>query len=69
MIPMRVCRKAGFFLEGLENSYRTATLEKTFPRVHNTPEQIESHLRDSVGGECEAGAIQRRAPQRENVKC
>ena len=68
MMPMQMCRKAGFFLERFENFYRTATVEKTFPHVH-TPEQIKSHLRDSVGGECEAGAIQHRAPQCEDVKC
>jgi hypothetical protein len=33
MMPMLMHRKAGFFLERLENFYRTATVEKTFPHA------------------------------------
>ena len=61
MMPISMRRKT-CGMEKVENLYRTAPVQND---SINTPEQLESRLRDAVRANRMARAIERRAPQDE----
>ena len=64
MMPISIGRKA-CGMEKVENLYRTARVQND---SINTPEQLESRLRDAVRANRMARPIKRRAPQDECIK-
>jgi hypothetical protein len=64
MMPISIGRKA-CGMEKVENIYRTAPVQND---SINTPEQLESRLRDAVRANRMARAIERRASQDKSVE-
>ena len=64
MMPLPMGRKT-CRMEKVENLYRTARVQND---SINTPEQLESRLRDAVRANRMARPIKRRAPQDECIK-